>query len=333
MSRFNQTGRRSSRSYDDDSGQPERGLPGSRTRPLSKIITAIVVPLVLVVAAGSALAAEKPKRDKAKQQAAQNAAGQNAAGQNAKNAAAQAKAAKAAQAAAAAAVAAAPNPNCTLLVPANPLTAQGLATPYQLVATDPAMGPCNEFVKPQAAFVEATIVDPATGMVGVYHPLVTDMNQAPAAVPVVPALPAGAIVGVWFGFNGDNLTLKDAAKGAMAAGNCVNGLKNSIFGQFAYCNAEAFFKAANGAMAAGMIKMPAAQMAKDGTPCPTVRDFRVVDMDQSDNVVSRYLISGTLTAQDTMANKAAMPAATRSRTPRTTGSWTISSTRRWDASH
>ena len=27
---------------------------------------------------------------------------------------------------------AAPNPNCTLILPANPLSAEGLATPYQL---------------------------------------------------------------------------------------------------------------------------------------------------------------------------------------------------------
>jgi hypothetical protein len=35
---------------------------------------------------------------------------------------------------------AAPNPNCSLIVPANPLSAEGLATPYQLVATDPPPG-------------------------------------------------------------------------------------------------------------------------------------------------------------------------------------------------
>ena len=33
------------------------------------------------------------------------------------------------------------NMNCTLIVPAHPLTAQGLATPYLLTATDPAQGP------------------------------------------------------------------------------------------------------------------------------------------------------------------------------------------------
>src|SRR5438128_560988 len=35
------------------------------------------------------------------------------------------------------------NANCTLIVPAHPLTARGLATPYQLTATDPANARCN----------------------------------------------------------------------------------------------------------------------------------------------------------------------------------------------
>src|SRR5262249_9576053 len=34
----------------------------------------------------------------------------------------------------------APNPNCTLIVPSNPLSAEGLSTPYQLLATDPTAG-------------------------------------------------------------------------------------------------------------------------------------------------------------------------------------------------
>src|SRR5689334_22491597 len=36
------------------------------------------------------------------------------------------------------------NPNCTVIAPANPISAAGLATPWQLVATNPANGPCNE---------------------------------------------------------------------------------------------------------------------------------------------------------------------------------------------
>src|SRR5215469_9486197 len=57
--------------------------------------------------------------------------------------------------------AAATNQNCTLTVPDNPLSAQGLATPYQFVATDPAQGPCNESNTAQSAFVQAVIYDPA----------------------------------------------------------------------------------------------------------------------------------------------------------------------------
>ena len=37
-------------------------------------------------------------------------------------------------------ITAAVNPNCTLIVPADPLSAAGLATPYRLKATDPGSG-------------------------------------------------------------------------------------------------------------------------------------------------------------------------------------------------
>jgi hypothetical protein len=73
------------------------------------------------------------------------------------------------------------NTNCTLVVPKNPLTAAGLATPYQLVATNKGDGPCNEANADQSAFVEATILDPATGALSVYRPLVVDQGTQPAA--------------------------------------------------------------------------------------------------------------------------------------------------------
>src|SRR5205814_10377828 len=60
------------------------------------------------------------------------------------------------------------NTDCTLIVPAHPLTAQGLATPYQLIATDPHNGPCNESNKLQAAFVQGAIIDPVTGVISIY---------------------------------------------------------------------------------------------------------------------------------------------------------------------
>jgi hypothetical protein len=205
-----------------------------------------------------------------------------------------------------AAAAATPNPNCSLVVPPNPLSAQGLATPYQLVATNAAQGACHESDAAQAAFVQASVVDPATGKVSVYDPLVIDAGTRPAVGPVVPALPANAVVGVWFGFNGANLTLKDS-RGSLRAGACVNGLGNSIFTQFAYCNAPAFFTAANTAIKAGKLTVPALGKGKDGNACPTTRDFTIVDQDQSDNVTSAYLIQGATVAQDTAANRAKLP--------------------------
>ncbi len=192
--------------------------------------------------------------------------------------------------------------NCTLVVPADPLSAQGLATPYRLLA------PCHEADLGSAAFVQATAVDPATGQVSVYAPLVLDDGTRPAAQPVVPQLPAAAVVGVWFGFNGDNLTLRSAAGGdSLGQGHCVNGARNSIFGQFAYCNAPAFFTAANAAIAAGTLAVPPPGTARDGQPCPTTRDFGLVDMDPSDNVTTTYLVlpDGT-TAQNTAANRSAL---------------------------
>ncbi len=202
-----------------------------------------------------------------------------------------------------AATAAAPNQNCMLILPPNPLTAQGLATPYQLTATDPAVGPCNEANAAQSAFAQAAILDPTTGKVMIYSPLVIDQGTQPAIAPIVPTLPANAVVGIWFGFNGSQLTiLKNAAK---AAGMCVNGVPGSIFGQFAYCNAPAFFGAANKAIADGLLTIPALGTANDGKPCPTTRDFDIIDQDQSDNVQTEYLTNahGQI-AQFSAANQA-----------------------------
>jgi hypothetical protein len=198
-----------------------------------------------------------------------------------------------------------PNPNCTLMVPPAPLTAQGLATPYQMVATNRRNGQCHEANANQSAFVEATIIDPATGALSIYRPLVVDGGTQPAAPPVVPTLPAGSVVGLWFGFQGTTLTLRGATNG------CVNGLPRSPFGQFAYCGAPEFFRAANAAIGAGKLKVPPVGMARDGQPCPTTRDFAVVDQDQSDNLTTRYLaLANGRTAQNNAANIAALPVST-----------------------
>src|SRR5690348_14464131 len=165
-----------------------------------------------------------------------------------------------------AATAANPNPNCSLIIPSNPLTAQGLMTPYQLVATDPAQGACNEANTAQSAFVQAVILDPATGAMTAYEPLVIDKGTQPAVPPAQVTLPANAVVGIWFGYNGAALTLQNNAQakgngnqanGNQANGNCVNGIAGSPFGQFGYCNAANFFQMAGNLIANGTITVPA----------------------------------------------------------------------------
>jgi hypothetical protein len=200
----------------------------------------------------------------------------------------------------------APNPNCSLVVPPAPLTAAGLATPYQLSATDRRAGDCHEANPNQSAFVEATILDPATGALSIYRPLVVDAGTPPAALPLPPTLPANAAVGVWFGFQGNTLTLRNA-------GSCVNGAPGSPFGEFGYCGAPAFFAAANAAVQAKKITVPSPGTALDGQPCPTTRDFSVVDQDQSDNLTTTYVaLPDGRTEQSTPAATATRGATTLS---------------------
>ncbi|HLG75919.1 MAG TPA: hypothetical protein VKX46_05860 [Ktedonobacteraceae bacterium] len=204
-----------------------------------------------------------------------------------------------------------PNMNCTLIVPANPLSARGLATPYQLTATNPNDGPCHEANTDQSAFVQGVIYDPSTGAFSVYNPLVIDKGTQPAVAPIVPTLPAGAVVALWFGFDANNLLLQGAQKNTLAEAHCVNGLNRSLFTQYAYCNAVAFFAAANQGIVAHLVHVPALGTAKDGEPCPTVRDFSVVDQDQSDNVQTEYLsLPNGQIAQFSAANQKALANAT-----------------------
>lgn len=202
-----------------------------------------------------------------------------------------------------------PNPNCTLVVPADALSAKGLATPYQL--TNAGGGACHEANANQSAFVQGVIFDPATGNISVYSPLIIDKGTKPAIAPVVPALPAGAVIGLSFGFNGTNLTLRGAQGNTLQQANCVNGLNDSVFGQFAYCHTPDLFRAINQGIAAGKVQVPALGTAKDNMSCPTARDFSVIDQDQSDNVQSQYLANRRgQTAQFSAANQAAIRNAT-----------------------
>jgi hypothetical protein len=210
------------------------------------------------------------------------------------------------------------NVNCDIIVPANPLSAQGLATPYQLTGTDgasPAASGCEMTNAANlGAFVQATILDPATGALSVYDPLVVTEGTTPAVAPVVPPLPANAVVTIDFGFNGTDLFQVGATPDALQQGNCVNGQQGSIFGQVSFCNGPTFFNTANRLEREGKLVVPSEGTSSKiiasggaigtGTDCPVTRNFDMVDQDPSDNVTTEYLLVPATgqTAQDTTSN-------------------------------
>jgi hypothetical protein len=209
------------------------------------------------------------------------------------------------------------NTSCGLIVPANALTARGLATPWQLTGpngNDPEGSGCTMANATNlGAFVQATILNPRTGQLFVYEPLVITQGTTPAAAPVVPKLPRGAIVNIMVGFNGANLQLIGAQPGALAQSRCVNGLGDSLFGQVSYCNSAAFYQAAKIDETFGRLRIPAIGTSPvTGQSCPTTRSFEIVDQDQSDNVTTQYLLTADgRTAQDNGANQAALAGASR----------------------
>src|ERR1700733_6577094 len=171
--------------------------------------------------------------------------------------------------------------NCTLTVPAHPLSAKGLGTPWQLGDG------CSEATGTEQAFVEATILSP-NGTLQVYNPLVIDAGATPAAAPVVPTIPRGSQVIIDVGFNGTNLLLE--GRGARQ-GNCVDALGQSVIGQVSACNAVNFSRLADFEIGTGRLQVPVRGNANDGQACMTVRDFAMVDQDQSDNVITSYLMT------------------------------------------
>ena len=195
-------------------------------------------------------------------------------------------------------------------------TVPGLATPYRLTGPDgasPAASGCNMANAANlGAFVQATILDPATGKLSVYEPLVITKGTRPAVAPVVPTLPKGAVVTIDFGFNGDTLTQAGGTPRALKQGHCVNGMHGSPFGQVSFCHGTHFFWAAHRAERQGKLSVSAAgNSPKTGQACPTTRSFTVVDQDPSDNVTTQYLLTATgRTAQFNKKNVAALPGAT-----------------------
>ncbi|KXS21288.1 hypothetical protein M427DRAFT_66035 [Gonapodya prolifera JEL478] len=186
---------------------------------------------------------------------------------------------------------------CVIKLPPNALSATGLSTPWIVSGAG-----CTQNPNGMPTFAECSVVDTATGKVSVYSPLLINQGQQ-FVKPVVPTLTATSVVGCWFGTNGVTTTLTDGTNGKdLAAAKCVNGspgVKGDIFGQFAACNGAAFFAAAN---TAG-VQVPALGTGKNGKACYTTRSFELIDMDQSDNVITTYsLDKNNKIGQKTTAN-------------------------------
>ena len=127
----------------------------------------------------------------------------------------------------AAAATAAANVNCDIIVPANPLTAQGLATPYQLTGPNgmtPAQSGCTMANAANlGAFVQATILNPATGQLSVYDPLVITQGTTPAASRRADAARRARSSRSTSGSTARNLTQVGATATPSRGGHCVNG--------------------------------------------------------------------------------------------------------------
>ena len=186
--------------------------------------------------------------------------------------------------------------NCTVAVPANPLSAQGLATPWQL-----GDGCTWANGGTEGVFVDATILSP-NGQLTVYDPLVINQGTTPAVAPTPPTIAAGSQVILSVGFNGNALALVGPG---VTQGNCIDAFGNSLINQTPQCNAANFYRMANAEIARGTLTIPPAGTGNDGQACQTTRDFGLIDQDQSDNAVAHYLFDPNTgqSAQDTAANQ------------------------------
>jgi len=175
--------------------------------------------------------------------------------------------------------------NCLLQVPDNPLTPVGLMTPWQLVGAG-----CNQATLTMSRFVHAVILNTDNGGVALYNPLVITAGTTPEVAPTTVTFDVNNhVVGIWLGSNSNTLALTNAV--GIANGVCVAGTPNSPFGQFGFCNVAAFWRAIEVVRAQGLLPVPPIGLAPDGQPCPTVRDYFVVDMDPDDGVQTTYLIT------------------------------------------
>jgi len=221
------------------------------------------------------------------------------------------------------------NTTCDIIVPANPLSAQGLATPYQLTGphgTTPTQSGCemSNWAK-LGAFVQATILDPATGTLSVYEPLVITKGtwpDTPGRKLRPPAIPADAVVTIDFGFNGTDLIQVGATPTALAAGHCASDSAGPAFGPTSSCNGVNFFNAVRQAERKGLLQVPSPGTSNaivasggalgTGRSCPVISNFEVAGLDPGESVTTAYLLNPLTgqTAPDSQTYQSYIPGAT-----------------------
>jgi hypothetical protein len=180
------------------------------------------------------------------------------------------------------------NVTCRIVIPAHPLSARGLSTPYQL------KGCTAGSAASPGGVVQATILDPATGALSVYDPPVITAGNRPAVPPAVPRLPRNAIVTIDFSSNDTKLTPVGATPGTLAQGHCVSGP-----GSASSCNGTAFFQAALALMRQGRLPVPSEGTSAKlvatggrlgtGRNCPNVRNFEVAGQDEAGSLVDDFI--------------------------------------------
>lgn len=190
--------------------------------------------------------------------------------------------------------------NCLIIIPEDPLNG-GLFKPWYIF-NETQEDECSQYNPKTSVFIEATILDKDSGEIFVYNPLVVNKNDIPEVFPNSLKLPINNIVTIHFGCNCNSL--KFVYSPQVVQGNCINGLNSSVFGQFAYCNSIIFFKSINESIKNGKVNIPKVGLTLKGDFCPTIRNFAVVDQDQSDNLLSSYIITTNFkVAQNTLYNR------------------------------
>jgi hypothetical protein len=163
------------------------------------------------------------------------------------------------------------------------------------------------------AFVQATILDPATGALSVFEPLVITQGTTPDTPGMKlnpPVIAADAVVTIGFGFNGTDLVQVGATPTTLADAHCVSGQAGSAFGQTSFCNGANFFNAVRQAERKGLLRVPSPGTSSaiaasggdlgTGRSCPVISNFEVADLDPGESVTTTYLLNPLTgqTAQD-----------------------------------